>query len=79
MIMTNIFVAASIKVPHLVILLERLHPHAQKLRQCSTCGLHHFIPDKPTGGLMLVVDYHKENSKRNLHAQLSSLPLRFES
>ena len=49
MIMTNILVAAGIEVSHLVILLEMLHPHAQKLRQRSTCGLRRFTPDIPVG------------------------------
>lgn len=46
MVIANIRVAASIEVPHLMILLEMLHP-VQKLKQRSTCGLHHFIPDIP--------------------------------
>lgn len=49
MVIANIRVAASIEVPHLMILLEMLHPHAQKLRQCSTFGLRLFIPDIPVG------------------------------
>ena len=49
MIITSILVADSIEIPCLVILLEMLHPHAQKLRQCSTFGLRLFIPDIPVG------------------------------
>ena len=49
MIVINILVTASIKVPHLVILLEMLLPYAQKLRQCSTADLHCFTPDIPVG------------------------------
>lgn len=49
MIIANILVAASIEVPYLMILLEMLHPHAQKLKQCSTCGLCRFTSDIPVG------------------------------
>lgn len=49
MVIANILIAASIEVPHLMILLEMLHPHAQKLRQCSTCVLRRFTPDIEVG------------------------------